>query len=232
MTTTVPHQTSAAARRPSAGFRMKTAGTCLIAAPLAFAGAEVLAPESGGTGGQMLSSFAAGRTEGLVAALLGILSVLLFIPGVFGMLAAIGARGRRWANGAVAAIIYGLVTAHAALSGINVTFYAMTDPSLDRNQMVRLMDVLMNTPSAGLPLLLGHEVFGLGIIALGIAVIRSRVFPRWTGVALILWLATDVTFGMLPVTHILGDITSDAFGVAALATIGWHLLTRRTGSNS
>jgi hypothetical protein len=98
--------------------------------------------------------------------------------------------------------------------------------------MVRLMDVLMNTPSAGLPLLLGHEVFGLGIVALGIAVIRSRVFPRWTGVALILWLATDAAFGMLPVTHILGDIVSDAFGVAALSTIGWHLLTRRIGTRA
>jgi hypothetical protein len=226
MTTALPHETTTATRRPSTGFRLKVAGTCLIAAPLAFACAEVLAPESGATSGQMLSSFAEGRTEGLAAALLGILSVLLFLPGVFGMLAAVSGRGRRWADGAVAAIVYGLVTSHAALAGINVTFYAMTDPSLDRTQMVRLMEVLMNTPSAGLPLLVGHEVFGLGIIALGVAVIRSRAFPRWAGVALILWLATDVAFGMLPVSHIVGDIVSDVFGVAALATIGRHLIAR------
>jgi hypothetical protein len=208
--------------------RQRAVGICLIAAPVAFAAAEILAPESTGTSAQMLSSFAANRTAGLTAALLGILSVMLFVPGILGMLRPITGRGRRWALTAAAATTYGLVTAHAALGGINIMFYAMTDPSLSRPQMVHLMDVLMNTPAAGLPLLLGHVIFGLGIITLGITVLRSHAFPVWTGAALVLWIVVDMTLGSLSVPRVVGDIGSSSFGVAALATIGWLTLTRRT----
>lgn len=224
--TSRPPESAPDASHRAASFRRAVAGTCLLAAPVAFAAAELLGPESEGTSAQMLSSFASHRAEGLLAALLGLLSVMLFLPGIFGMLTHITGRGRRWGHAAAAAIIYGLVTAHAALGGVNIMFYAMTDPSLDRTQMVRLMDVLTNTPSAGVPLLLGHEVFGLGIVALGVAVIRSRVFPRWTGMALILWLAVDLTVGSLPAPRLVGDVASNIFGVAALATIGWLMLTR------
>lgn len=229
------HPTTPATRRvdPHSGqiapqTRQRGAGICLIAAPVAFAAAEILAPESNGSSAQMLSSFAASRTAGLTAALLGIVSVMLFVPGILGMLRSITGRGRRWALAAAAATTYGLVTAHAALGGINIMFYAMTDPSLSRPQMVHLMDVLMNTPSAGLPLLLGHLIFGLGIITLGVAVVRSHAFPVWTGAALVLWIVVDMTVGSLPVPRVVGDIVSSSFGVAALVTIGWLTLTRRT----
>ena len=209
--------------------RQRAAGIALVTAPVAFAAAELLAPESTGTSAQMLSSFAAHRTAGLTAALLGIASVMLFIPGILALVRTITGRGRRWALGAAAATTYGLVTAHAALGGINIMFYAMTDRSLSRSQMVRLLDVLMGTPAAGLPLLLGHLIFGLGIIALGVAVLRSRAFPAWTGAALVAWLVFDMTLGSLPVPHQVADIASSTFGVAGLGTIGWLMLTGRRG---
>jgi hypothetical protein len=93
--------------------------------------------------------------------------------------------------------------------------------------MTHLMDVLMNTPAAGLPLLVGHLIFGLGLIALGVAVLRSRAFPIWTGAALVAWLVLDMTLGSVPVPHAVADITSSIFGVAALGAIGWLMLTGR-----
>ncbi|NYG07111.1 uncharacterized protein (DUF697 family) [Phycicoccus badiiscoriae] len=228
-TTTATPESDPHAGQTSFPGRQRAAAICLITAPVAFAAAEVLSPESNGTSAQMLAAFASHRGAGLVAALLGIASVMLFVPGVLGLVRPITGRGRRWALTAAAATTYGLVTAHAALGGINIMFYAMTDPSLSRPQMTRLMDVLMSTPAAGLPLLLGHLIFGLGIIALGIAILRSRTFPVWTGAALILWIALDMVLGSLPVPRAVGDVTSSAFGVSALAVIGWSILTRRTG---
>lgn len=225
---TTPHSVSGPGQTDKAArFRQAVAGACLLGAPVAFAAAEILGPDSDGSSTEMLSSFAAHRTGGLLAAMLGLVSVLLFLPGVFGMLTPITGRGRRWGHAAAAAIIYGLITAHAALAGVNIMFYAETDPSLDRSQMVRLMDVLTSTPAA-IPILLGHQVFALGIVTLGVAVIRSRVYPRWTGAALILWIVVDILVGLLPVSHVVGDVASNIFGITGLATIGWLLLTSRT----
>ena len=207
--------------------RQRAAGLALVTAPVAFATAELLAPESTGTSAQMLSSFAAHRSAGLVAALLGIASVMLFVPGILALVRAITGRGRGWALAAAAATTYGLVTAHAALGGINIMFYAMTDRSLSRPQMNRLLDVLMNTPAAGLPLLLGHIIFSLGIIALGLAVLRSRAFPIWTGAALVAWIVVDMTLGSVPVSHVVADLASSLFGVIAFGTVGWMMLTGR-----
>lgn len=215
----VDEQTSRTWRR-----REVIAGLCLIAAPIAFTAAELIAPEADGNSAQMLSGFAQNRTGGLLAAAFGLVSTMLFIPAVFGLLTRITARGSRWGHVAVAAIIYGLVTAHAALGGVNLMFYAMTDPTMNRGQMVRLMDVLTNSPVIAAPLLLGHQVFAVGVVALGVAVLRSRRLPRWTGVALILWLVVDVVAEALPTPHLVGPAASDGFGVVGLATMGWYLL--------
>ena len=233
MTTTSPHPAAggAATATPDdavrvATFRRRVAGGCLVLAPLAFAAAELLGPEGTGTARQIFDGWAAHRTAGLVACFAGLAATLLFIPGIFGLVTPLVGRGRRAAHIAVGTILYGLVMAHAALVGVNLVFHAMTDPSLDRNQMVRLGNVLMHEIPVGAPLLLGHYVFAVGLICLGIAIIRSQAHPRWTGVAIIAGLVCDMVLGSLPLPADIGAVVSDALLVAGFATIGVRMLTQ------
>jgi hypothetical protein len=118
------------------------------------------------------------------------------------------------------------VTAHAALTGINLTFWAMSDPSLDRGQMVRLLDILHNTPAVGAPLLIGHYIFALGVVALGIAITRSRIFPHWTGFAVIAAVIVDIVADVLPITHEPGEMLSNLLFITGLVAIGICMLRR------
>lgn len=220
---TPPLQQDAFAR--VAAYRRRVAGACLVLAPLAFAAAELLAPEGSGTSRQILDAWAAHRTAGLLSCFAGLLATLLFLPGIFGLVSPLVGRGRRAAHIAVGTILYGLVMAHAALVGVNLVFYAMTDPSLDRNQMVRLGDVLMHDVPVGAPLLLGHYVFAIGVVSLAIAIIRSGAHPRWTGIALIAALVSDMVLSSLPLAADIGAVVSGALLVAGFATIGIRMLT-------
>jgi hypothetical protein len=208
-------------------FRRRVAGACLVLAPLAFSAAELLGPEGNGTSRQVLDAWAAHRTPGLLSCFAGLAATLLFLPGVAGMLQPVVGRGRRAGHIAAATILYGLVMAHAALVGVNLVFYTMTDPSLDPGQMVRLGDVLLHEPAVGAPLLFGHYLFSIGIVALGIAVIRSGLYPRWTGIALIVALVTDMALGSAPLPDHIGDVVSEVFLVAGFGAIGLQLLKGR-----
>ena len=208
-----------------AAFRRRVAGACLVLAPLAFAAAELLGPEGNGTPRQVFDAWVAHPTAGLVSCFAGLLATLLFVPGIFGLVTPLVDRGRRAAHIAVAAMLYGLVMAHAALVGVNLVFHAMTDPSLDRVQMVRLGGVLMHEVPVGAPLLLGHYVFAIGVVSLAIAIIRSRAHPRWTGFALIAGLVSDMVLGSLPLPADIGAVVSEALLVAGFATIGIRMLT-------
>jgi hypothetical protein len=90
--------------------------------------------------------------------------------------------------------------------------------------MVRLLDILQNTPAVGAPLLLGHYIFALGVVALGIAITRSRMFPRWTGFAVIAAVIVDIFAEGLPLTHEPGEVLSNLLFIAGLATIGIRML--------
>lgn len=207
-----------------AAFRRKATGLCLILAPVAFAAAELLAPEDGHDGPSTYAAWSTHRGPGLAAAFAGLLATMLFLPGFFGLVGAITSRGRRLAHIALGALVYGLITAHAALVGVNLVFYAATSPRVDRAAAVSVLDGLMSNIAAGAPLLLGHYVFTMGVLLLGVAVLRSGRFPRWTGWAVIAAVVTDVVLGSLPIGGLVSDIVSDGLLIAGFAAIGWRLI--------
>jgi hypothetical protein len=227
--TKVPDAADPRAAERTERFRQRVAGVCLVLAPLAFAAAELLAPEvTGSSASATYDAFAADRTGSVWATMFGLLSTILFLPALFGLLTPVVRRGSRWGHAALAATIYGLVMAHAALGGVNLAFWAMSDPSLDRSAMLALLRVIMGSPAVGAPLLIGHYIFGLGIVALGVAVIRSRLFPRWTGYAVIASLLVDMVLGTLPVPGEIADVLSDGLLIAGMGAIGLRMLGRRT----
>ena len=83
--------------------------------------------------------------------------------------------------------------------------------------------------SAMITYMLASALFALGGILLGIAILRTRIWPRWTG--LFLLLGAVLNLGSFPLSGIIGSIVStvdNVLFVAALVWIGYDLLTSRT----
>src|SRR6478672_11016788 len=99
----------------AARFRRTAGGISLLAAPILFAAAEVLSPDSGGDAAATLTSFSQHRQALLASALLGLAATMVLIPAVAAVLHMTRRRGVTFAHIAACLIIYGLVTAHAAL---------------------------------------------------------------------------------------------------------------------
>lgn len=206
--------------------RRTLAGGCLIVAPVCFAAAEFLSPQTQGTPQQMLDSMAASRDTMPYAVVASLLSSLLFIPGLFGLLTRPFPRGGRLADSGLAITYYSLV-AMVALNGINVVFMAMVDPSMDRAAMVKLFDTMTHSPLA-LPILAGHYLLVLGLLLLGLGLWRAGVGPRWAAASLGAAGLADVALSMVPLPEEAGSVISNALLIGGSAAYGWLLLREPT----
>ena len=205
----------------AAHFRRVVAGLCLIAAPLLFAAAEIATPQPSGSATAQLAAFAQHRDQLLAGVLCGLASSMLFVPAVFGLLHRIRDRGVVYAHIAAAMITYGLITG-AALGGINVMFWVMTKPGMNRGAMVSLLNGLEHgSAGLGAPVLAGHYLFALGIVLLGIAVWRARLAPRWAAILVALWPVSDIALS--PAGDV-ASLLSDVIGIAGFAALGLRLL--------
>jgi len=203
----------------AANFRRTTAGLCLVLAPLFFAVA-LLGPQSSGSVAAQLANLAQHRDQLVAAGLFGIASSILFLPAVFGLLHQIRGRGVVYAHVAGILMIYSLVVA-AALGGINLMFWEMTRPGLNRAAMVSLLRGIEHAPVAA-PLLAGHYLFVLGILVLGIALWRADVHPRWAAILLILLPVPVVALS--PVGQLAPDLISSVISVVGFSALGLRLL--------
>jgi hypothetical protein len=78
--------------------------------------------------------------------------------------------------------------------------------------------------------LLASVLFTLGGILLGIAILRTRVWPRWTGLFLLLGVVLNL--GSFPLPGIMSGIIGTVASVLTYAAVGWigyNLLTSGAG---
>jgi hypothetical protein len=207
----------------AANFRRSVAGISLLLAPILFAAAEMAGPETSGDASAQLAAYAAHRGALLASALLGIGSFMLFLPALFGLLQQVRRRGVVYAHVAAVMVVYAAV-ALAALWGVNLMFWEMAKPGLDRTAMAALLDSLQHENVIGAPLLLGHYMLVFGFILLGVGLWRANVAPRWAAVLVILFPVTDVVVSFLPVDALFGDLISNAFGIVGFGALGLKLL--------
>lgn len=83
--------------------------------------------------------------------------------------------------------------------------------------------------SAMITSILASALFGLGGILLGIALIRSNIWPRWTG--LFLLIGSVLNFVSFPLNGVIGGIVGTLANLlycAAMCWIGYELLTTTT----
>ena len=204
-------------------FRRTLGGLCLILAPILFAVAEITYPSSNGSGAEQLA--AAARTHDVMLAdiYFGIASAILFIPAVFALLHVTRTRGVVLGHVAAILTLAGVCLSHLALGGLQLMLWAMAGPGVDRQAMAAFIDKTEQNP-AGLPLVLGHELFAFGVIVFGIAVWRSGFGYRWAGPAIAIGVIIDIVGGTVGLPDTLISVLSDALFATGMAAVGLRVL--------
>jgi len=204
-------------------FRRTLGGLCLILAPIFFAIAEITYPASDGNGAAQLDIAARNHDVMLADIYLGIASAILFIPAVFALLHVTRRRGVVLGHVAAILTVAGACLAHLALGGLQLMLWAMAGPGVDRQAMAAFIDKTLQNP-AGLPLVLGHELFAVGLIVFGIAVWRSGFGYGWAGPAIAVGVAIDIVGGAIGLPDTLISVVSDAVFATGLAAVGLRVL--------
>ena len=204
-------------------FRRTLGGLSLILAPILFAVAEITYPASDGNGATQLDIAARNHDVMLADIYFGIASAILFIPAVYALLHVTRRRGVVLGHVAAILTVAGVCLAHLALGGLQLMLWAMAGDAADRQVMASFIDKTQQNP-AGLPLVLGHELFAFGIIVFGIAVWRSGFGYRWAGPAIAIGVVIDIVGGTIGLPDLLIGIVSDAIFVTGLAAVGLKVL--------
>jgi hypothetical protein len=204
-------------------FRRTLGGVCLILAPIFFAIAEITYPASDGNGAAQLDIAARNHDVMLADIYFGIASAILFMPAVYALLHITRLRGVVIGHVAAILTVTGLCLAHLALGGLQLMLWAMAGPGVDRQAMASFIDKTMQNP-AGLPLVLGHELFAFGVILLGVAIWRSGFGYRWTGPAIAAGVVIDIVGGTIGVPDPWISIVSDGLFATGLAAVGLKVL--------
>ena len=204
-------------------FRRTLGGICLILAPIFFAIAEITYPASDGNGAAQLDIAARNQSVMLADIYFGIASAILFIPAVYALLHVTRRRGVVLGHVAAILTIAGVCLAHLALGGLQLMLWAMAGPGVDRQAMASFIDKTQQNP-AGLPLVLGHELFAFGIIVFGVAIWRSGFGYRWAGPAVAIGVVIDIVGGTMGLPDPWVSIISDGIFVTGLAAVGLRVL--------
>jgi hypothetical protein len=204
-------------------FRRTLGGLSLILAPILFAIAEITYPTSNGNGAQQLESAARNHDVMLADIYFGIASAILFMPAIYALLHVTRLRGVVLGHVAAILTVAGLGLAHLALGGLQLMLWAMAGPGVDRQVMASFIDKTMQNP-AGLPLILGHELFAIGVVLFGVAIWRSGFGYRWAGPAIAVGVVLDIVGGTVGLPDVLMAIVSDGIFVTGLAAVGLKVL--------
>ena len=204
-------------------FRRTLGGICLILAPIFFAIAEITYPASDENGAAQLDIAARNHDLMLADIYFGIASAILFIPAVYALLHVTRRRGVVLGHVAAILTIAGVCLAHLALGGLQLMLWAMAAPGIDRQAMASFIDKTQQNP-AGLPLVLGHELFAFGIIVFGIAIWRSGFGYKWAGPAVAIGVVIDIVGGTMGLPDPWVSIVSDGIFVTGLAAVGLRVL--------
>jgi len=204
-------------------FRRTLGGLCLILAPVLFAVAEITYPNSSGNGAEQLDAAARNHNVMLADIYFGMASAILFMPAIYALLHVLRKRGVVLGHIAAILTVAGVCLAHLALGGLQLMLWAMAGPDANRQAMASFIDKTQQNPVA-LPLVLGHDLFALGIIIFGIAIWRSGFGYRWAGPAIAIGVVLDIVGGTIGLPDMLMAILSDGIFVTGLAAVGQKVL--------
>jgi len=202
---------------------LRTIGAvCLVLGPLTFTVADLTSPDASGTPGQLLRSLAGSGGAADAAIVASLASAIFFIAGMFLLLARPLQRGQSLLAAGVGLALYALL-ANTVLLGVNIAFVAMADPSLDGDQMTKLMGIIMSNPIA--PVVLGgHLVLVAAFLLYGLGLSRAGIGPVWGAVCIALCGVVDAIGGMVSdAADTWAGLASDTIMITGFATMAWFL---------
>ena len=198
-------------------FRRTLAGLCCIAAPTTLLLTLLVHPGEGSDG--MVATVAAEPGRIQAAALMTMLTAVLFVPALVGIAHLVRGRGVVLVHLGVGLMIVGAI-GHAVFAGFQIVLSAALQNGVDEGQLSTLVD---GEPVAGFVVVLLTFLVGFfpGLLLLAAALWRSKAVPSWTPLGLVALAVADfvpMTGGRLVAAVV------PALGVVGFAGIGWVLL--------
>jgi hypothetical protein len=214
---------------PASRLHKVVGGLCVIAAPLLFAFTEITYPANGNGPVESLATGARQPALWLADIYVGIAASILFVVAYFTLLNLLRGRGAVLGHIAFVFALLGTCLSGLTLAGLNLMLWAMAGPGVDRNAMIAFLNTAQHASPIA-PIILGHDLFAIGIVLFGIAVWRSGFGYRWAGPLAALAVVLDVVLGNVGLEQNQAAATAvsvltDAMFVAGFGAIGWRILT-------
>lgn len=169
-------------------FRRTLAGSCLIAAPLAFMVSEVIYSRtfSQESDQQFFAAVAAKSGAWTFATLLGLLAAILFVPAVVGMVHLLKGRGVILGHVGGALALVGSI-GYACHQMLFVVMGEMAKFEGQREAVISVSSQLDNSAVIGIIAMLMFLLsLSLGLILLTIGLYRAGIVPIWSPVCIFL----------------------------------------------
>jgi len=210
-------------------FRRRSGALALVAAPVLFAAAELLYPTDGDDPAHELGTYAAHHGQLLLAIGCTLVAAILFFPAFLALMNPVRGRGTALTHVGGGLALLGNALSGLVIVGLDFVLYEASAPGVDRASLVPFLEHATKDP-VGVPLLLGHYFFALGIILLAAGLYRARVGHRWAAVGLGLGPLIDAVLGTVgvdstPVGAVVTDLLSDGAFIAGAVGLAWWLWT-------
>lgn len=169
--------------------RRTFAGLCLILAPLAFGGSDVirLSIEGGAEeGAEQLAAIAASPGLWQVAAALNMVGVILFVPAILGLMHLLRERSTVLGHIGGGLALIGFLGWAAHNRGYYGFMGAASTSEIDRGQMAGFIEHSMMTPNTIYYVLMFLVGSTFGMLLLSIGLYRARVTYRWAAALFLL----------------------------------------------
>lgn len=199
----------------SNNFRRTVAGVSLIAAPLAFGGADVIRLSiEGGTaeGSDQLAAIAANAGLWQAATILNLVGIVLFLPAILGLIHLLSSRGVALGHIGGGLALIG-VLGWAAHNARYNSFMGAASTADNRQDMPAFIDHWMAVPETAAYVLMFVGAHSIGMLLLGIGLYRAHVTYNWAAMLILLGAGLSVVAGFSPFSEV----------TAAIATV--HLIT-------
>lgn len=180
-------------------FRRTVSGVCLILAPLAFGGADVvrLSIEGGLSGQAQLEAIAGNTGLYAVVTVLNMVGLILFVPAILGLMHLLRDRSTLLSHvgGGLALIgVLGFVAHNAGYFGL---MGGLATSELSQQQALQFIGHMEASVSVIMYVLMFLIGFQFGPLLLGIGLYRAQVVPRWVAglviSGMVLWIVAGFT---------------------------------------
>jgi hypothetical protein len=211
---------------PTTTFRRRFGAVTVVLAPVLFAVAELTSPTEGNDPAGDLGTQAAHHGQLLLSIGSGLVASILLIPAFFALMNPVRRRGTVLTHLGGGMALVGTALSGLALAGVDFILYEASAPGVDRAAVSRFLAHATMDP-VGVPLVIGHYLFAVGLILLAAGLYRASVGPRWAAALLGLAPLLEAVVGSIgvPETIVVSGVIDLLLVIGAAGLARWLLTT-------